>query len=221
MERGEVQKVNVIAKYLVFKGNTWLFTYYDKETKENKTVKRHNDPNWFILLTTGYTIQWFDDKASCKVYSNEVKSLKDEDLIVRSMKDWELFRGKYSEIKEKANAQGYQLCYCLTFLDKGEVNRISFKGASFFNVSELMKKIDINKYKVKFVWCEDGTKGAVKYKMPVIEQGGPISAEENTEADEKLSILKYNRGLNKNTSSEAPATPVEEVKEETDEDLPF
>jgi len=60
-------------------------------------------PEQFILLSQISCIKGWDEKTQSKIYSNEIISTKDEDLIVKSFKSTEpLFNGKYNKNAIKA-----------------------------------------------------------------------------------------------------------------------
>lgn len=220
-DRGETSEVKIINKHLKFNGETGKFSYYDKDKKENINVPLYQDPLGFILLSTGYNISWFDKANKCKVYSNEIKYLKDEKLIVRSMKGWIIVEWLYSEIKDTLATKDYKLHLCITFLDGTEVNRIAFKAAAFYKVSEALKKINIVKNKVMCTWMEEWKQGKITYQMPIFVEGWEINKEEDERANDMLDIIKANRKVVKKPAVEDRVEEEHEMPNTTNDDLPF
>jgi hypothetical protein len=57
-------------------------------------------PIRFVWLASRFKITGFDSDNNCWIYSNEVESLKDNDLVVKSFNWWEIARWKYADIKD-------------------------------------------------------------------------------------------------------------------------
>jgi hypothetical protein len=54
-------------------------------------------PKQFILLLQTSCVKGWDEKSQSKIYSNEVISTKNEDLVVKSFKGGTLYEGKYDK----------------------------------------------------------------------------------------------------------------------------
>jgi hypothetical protein len=92
--------VNPAQKFIEFKGDTGQFQYFDKslgEKGENVVLKQ---PFFFIVLDELSTISGYSDKLGSGFYSNEVHSLNDEILKVKSFKGGFSTTGKYKDIKD-------------------------------------------------------------------------------------------------------------------------
>lgn len=156
---------NPCKKFIEFKGNTGVFQFWNKEKKETEQVAL---PISFIVLDELSTITGFSDMTQSGIYSNEVHSLKDETLNVRTFKGGLKVVGLYADIKGKIAEMGGKFCksvYAGLITKEGlELVNFQLKGISFS--SWLNKEFDVTTSGVTIEDCSDGKKGAVKYKIP-------------------------------------------------------
>jgi hypothetical protein len=94
---------NPCHKFYEFKGDRGVFQYYDKELSENVELKV---PAYFIVLDQLSTIKGYSDAYKSGIYSNEVHSLVNETLRVKSFKGGLRITGKYSDIKDEIKSEG-------------------------------------------------------------------------------------------------------------------
>ena len=94
---------NPATKFIEWKSSKKAFQFYDKEAEETVEIKL---PIEFVILDELSTIKGWHEETESGIYSNEVHSLQNEDLNVRSFKGGDLISGKYSEIKELIKAKG-------------------------------------------------------------------------------------------------------------------
>lgn len=160
---------NPCKKFIQFKGDTGVFQFWDKEAEKNIDLK---EPVSFIVLDELCTISGFSDEFKSGIYSNEVRSLQDQVLNVRSFKGGLRVVGKYADIKGDIGAAGGKFCksvyVALIHDDSIELANFQLKGIAFS--AWLEKTIDLSLHGVTINKYEDGKKGAVKYKIPVYEK---------------------------------------------------
>ncbi len=212
MARADEYKVKTespVVKYLSWSSNDKCFTYWDKASSSNKKVAL---PFNMIHLADMSTIKGWHDASSSGIYSNEVKSTKNEELNVRAFKGGELIKGLYRDIKDRVNALGGDYHASVYGFINGEIVNISLKGAALKAWSDFAtenRSSFLGSY-IAFTGALDAKKGSVKYSVPVCEKGGAISAKDN-EASE-LAHSKLTDYFASRTST--PVTAVEEVQAE-------
>jgi hypothetical protein len=185
----KTQTESPVKKYLSWSSNEKCFTYWDKDSKTNKSLPL---PLNFIHYDEMATIKGWHDTSGSGIYSNEIKSTKSQEFHVRSFKGGEIVSGFYSEIKAKINAAGGDYHISLYAELDGEVVNFSFKGAALMTWSDFAKenrKSFLGNY-VKVAGALDAKKGSVKYSVPVFEIGDNISASVSDESDNNYDSLQ-------------------------------
>lgn len=183
------QTESPVTKYLTWSSDNKCFSYYDKEKKENVNVKL---PITFIHLDELSTIKGWHDASSSGIFSNEVRSTKNQELNVRAFKGGELVKGLYQDIKLRiASFGGHYICSLYAFMD-GEIVNIALKSSSLMVWSEFAKE---NRKAflgttIQVASFTDGKKGAVKFSTPLFSLGKPISLEQNEKAEAAYDLLK-------------------------------
>ena len=198
---------------------------YDKEKKEN--VKTKYDIR-FLFLDQLATMTGYSDTLQAGIWSNEVRSVKRDKLMVHAGKK-QVFAGLYADAKVSVQGSKYaQSVYALGLIE-GEYKLINLKlyGAaltawiSFQESVGGSRKLEGN-VAVVCSGVEDKKKGATKYKVPVFDT---LPAEKDEEemaviADEKLqNYLDAYLSLGKpNVSTEDDDDDIDRI---IDEDAPF
>lgn len=170
---------NPCTRWLEWNGSNGEIRYWDKDSKSLKgqdkkgaylTVKQ---PFVFLLLEELATIKGWHDPSESGIYSNEVKDIKAEVLVVKAFKGGEIASGLYSNIKDRVKAQGgYYVANCyIGFKNEREeltLGSIQFSGASMNAWVEFYKSIRADAYTkaVKISGFTEGRKGAIKYCIP-------------------------------------------------------
>jgi len=191
-----------VKKYLSWSSNEKCFTYWDKESKENKKLPL---PVKFIHYDEMATIKGWHDASGSGIYSNEVKSTKNEPLSVRAFKGGEIANGLYQDIKSKVNSAGGDYHVSLYAELNGEIVNFSFKGAALMTWSDFAKenrKSFLGNY-VNVVGALDAKKGSVKYSTPVFQIGASIEASASDLADKNYDGLKDYFNASKSNSNSA------------------
>lgn len=183
------QTESPVTKYLTWSSENKCFSYYDREKKENVNVKL---PITFIHLDELSAIKGWHDASSSGIYSNEVRSTKNQELNVRSFKGGELVKGIYQDIKLRiASFGGHYVCSLYAFMD-GEVVNISLKSSSLMVWSDFSKenRKSFAGTTIQVASFTDGKKGAVKFSTPLFTLGKPISLTDNEKSEEAYTLLQ-------------------------------
>lgn len=163
-----------IDKYLEWKGagDAGYLSAYNKETGENEQI----DTAEFIVVSETFTIKgWLEDEG--RVYSNEISDFRNDEITVKCGEKT-LVKGLYSNIKSDIAAFGKLHVVVVGLLDDGTTVKMFFKGAAFMAFSDAKRAINLNARKMSITGYTDEKKGAIKYRIPVFEQGGEISGGE-------------------------------------------
>lgn len=192
-----------VTKYVTWSSNDKCFSYYDKEKKENMLLKL---PIKLIHFRDFASVKGFHDSSQSSIYSNEVVSVKNEELVVRSFKGGELLRGLYSDIKLKLKEIGGKYNMSMYSMIDGELVNLSIGGAILQHWSDFSKE-NRGKFLTNYINIDsalDLKKGSVKYSVPVFSLGGAIESEVSNKAD-KLDdeLIEYF-----NKRAKAPAEPI-------------
>lgn len=217
-----------VAKYVTWSSNDKCFSYYDRDKKENVSLKL---PIKLIHFRDFASVKGFHDGSNSSIYSNEVSSVKNEQLIVRSFKGGELIKGLYADIKLKLKELGGKYNMSMYAMIDGELVNISIGGAILQHWSDFSKD-NRGKFLTNYINVDsalDLKKGSVKYSVPVFTLGGAIEAKVSAEAD-KLDdeLLEYFKKRSQSVSETpiahaeiAPQEPSVEILTETTDDLPW
>jgi hypothetical protein len=170
-------------------------TWYDKEAEQEKSMKL---PFTFLVLDELNTITGFSEADHGGFWSNEVRNLTTDDLIVRTSSGIKA-RGLYGQISEGIKAKGakYAKSVYIAFKDEaGElvIGNIKVSGAALTAWIEFNKKFDVYKCAVILEGAKEAKKGANKYFVPIFD-GRNVSEATNQEAahlDETLQAYLSN-----------------------------
>lgn len=162
---------NPAKKFLHFKGDKGIFEYYDKDAEEKKELQA---PFYFIVLDQLSTISGFSNEYNSGIYSNEVHSLMNEILRVKTFKSGISITGKYSDIKDEVKSAGGKFTksvYALMFNENLETEIVNFQlsGAAFsawidFKFSQQLHTVAFDGE------CTQEKTGGIKYQKPVFKR---------------------------------------------------
>jgi hypothetical protein len=162
---------NPAKKFLHFKGDKGIFEYYDKDAEEKKEFYA---PFYFIVLDQLSTISGFSNEYNSGIYSNEVHSLMNEILRVKTFKGGLSITGRYADIKDEVKSAGGKFTksvYALLFNEKLETEIINFQlsGAAFsswidFKFSQQLHAVGFDGE------CTQEKTGGIKYQKPVFKR---------------------------------------------------
>ena len=163
------------ARWIEWSGAEGHYRYYDKEKKESVTI---GDDLTFMLLDTTSTIKGWHEGSESGIFSNEVRDIQQDVLVVKAFKGGTLAEGTYKSIRDKIIASGGHFTanlYAAVKID-GElaIASIQFKGAALRSWMEFCKTNRSELYK-KAIRCkgfEEGRKGKIVYKTPLFNLSG-------------------------------------------------
>lgn len=222
---------NPALRFFQWSGSQGNIKYYDKDKGENVFLDM---PFKFIKLDTLATVTGYSDADDSGFWSNEVRSLKVEPLIVKTRNGVKK-EGLWSEIGEALKAQGAKFAssvYIAYLNDNKELELANFKffGAS---IKEWIDFTNENKIKDGDTVIIDGKnnakKGSNKYFTPT------FSKVETTETDRKEAIkldtelqkyltkyFDYSKADQSKVDSDQDTITDEDTSTEVDEsDIPF
>lgn len=144
--------------------------YYDKDNGINVEVDL---PFSFLVLDELVTITGFSDSEQSGFWSNEVRDLKESELVVRTKRGVRV-RGSYNAIKDEAKSMGAKYAksvYIAYKNDEGElvIGNIKMAGAALNAWIEFGKKFDTEKCAVMITEAQQAKKGKNVYFTPVFE----------------------------------------------------
>lgn len=204
LERPTTASSNPATKFLNWKSEEKCFSYWSKEKEENVKVPL---PLKVLFLEHYHTVKGWHDATQKGIVSNEVYSISNEPLTVRTFGGLELSSGLYKDIKDKTKLSGgvyHRSVYVM--LEDGSIANLQLKGAVVGGLSKesSLTKVEVDGYSEFYKknnrlldnqWIEmksvaDAKKGATKYSIPVFEVGKAITSEENDMANECVATLQ-------------------------------
>lgn len=170
MSRSNPIAKNPATRFFQWGGGEGKVNYYDKEKEEQITVPF---PFTFLVLDELNGVTGFSEKDRSGIWSNDVRDMRKEELIVRS-KGGVLAKGLYANIKDAIKAQGgkYTKQIYIAYKDEsGELVIGHFKasGAALTAWIELTKQLDVYKAAVVITGAKKAKKGATTYYVPKFE----------------------------------------------------
>jgi len=181
---------NPATKFFEWKSDEKCFSYYDKEKSENVLVQL---PFKFLVLDELHSIKGWNDATSSGIFSNEVKFISKETMIVKPFKGNEIAKGLYKDIKEKVqSAGGHYVKSIYIMLEDGSLANLKLKGSAVQKWGEFTAK---TRQRLPDEWVQvskalEGKKGAVKFFTPEFNFERSISDSEADLADEAFNTLE-------------------------------
>lgn len=107
MSYSNPKQKNPAKKFVRWSSTDACFVYYDKENSEDVKIPAGKENGfYFVVLDELNTISGYNKEINSGIYANEVHSLSDEPLNVKSFKGNIKIVGKYAEIKNEINSVG-------------------------------------------------------------------------------------------------------------------
>jgi hypothetical protein len=181
---------NPTTKYFEWKSDDKCFAYYDKDKKENVKIEL---PFKFLTLMEFHTIKGWNDKNQSGVYSNEVKSIGNDELNVRLFKGNQSVKGIYKEIKDTIIAMGGHYTKSIyVMLEDGTIANINIKGSGVQSWGDFTQK---TRSRLSDEWIEVANaielkKGKVNYSIPEFKFATSLNDKESNLADHAYNELK-------------------------------
>ena len=171
MSLSNPRQVNPAQKFIEWSGSKGKFYYYDKTSGENvyfeKTI-------YMVPLDELSTIKGYHDASESGIYSNEVKNITKEKLIVKSFKGGLITSGLYAEIK--GNLEGGKFgksVYCALISNDGkelELANFQFAGSSLGSFIDAKINVDNGNVVSLSPSTEELKKGTTIYFAPKIKK---------------------------------------------------
>lgn len=231
---------NPAVRWFEWSGSKGLVRYYDKDKKENINA---TEPFTFMLLDQLGKVGGWHDASDSGIYSNEVKDIRQELLVVKSFKGGVLAEGLYKDIKDRVNAQGghYVANLYIAFKLDGalKIGSLRFKGAALSAWMEFVKsnRAEVYKNAIQITGFTEGKKGSVIFRVPTFKLLTMSAASNDAAVALDRELQDWLKGyFARNTgdrADHAPTGPVEdytppEPEREyatagaiTDDDIPF
>lgn len=157
-------------KFFKWKGGVGEVVWYDKEEKKEFTVTL---PFRFLVLDELTTIKGYSDLHKSGIWSNEIRSMKQDVLHVKSG-GGVVAVGQYDSIKDTLKAQGGKfarsvyIAYQEAVGEDGEwkLGNINIAGAALGEWFDFRKKNNLNVNGVVIDGKTEDKKGATKFFVP-------------------------------------------------------
>lgn len=183
-----------VKRYYKWNADKGQMAYYDKETETTVLV---DEPFKMIPVDQFSCVEGYNAKAGKGFRSNEVKSTKNEDLIVNWNGGGNIITGKYADIKEKIESLGgkyHSSVYFATPIDgKLELCNLRIKGAGMSAWLDLNKTIKsgVEGNQLTVTKSELQKTGKVEYYSPVFKISKPTMEDYNAAVELDRDLQEY------------------------------
>lgn len=216
---------NPAKKFYKWESENKTFSHYEKETKTNILTEL---PFRFVLLGRPlFCVKGFNEKLNIGLYSNEVRTVKDEITVRYFDKNQPIIaKGVWADVKEKADVVGgkYHLSVYGYDLQNKEIINVDLKGNAIGEWGELFKRCSQRMADeiVIVKGFKDGKKGSVKYTYPTFELERAVSDSELDEVLDALETLKeYHKEYFKGNVQEDLPPVTDDLPPVTDDELDY
>lgn len=232
MSRSTLKTVeNPAAIFAEWSSTDKCLKYYDRKEEINKLIQI---PFKFIVLDTLATIKGFSDDDKSGFWSNEVRNINDDKLIVRTKKG-KAAEGLYKDIINSRDLTGAKFCQSVYAMANNKIINLQFFGASLGQWIDFRKKekSKIFTMAVQITGCLEDKKGKTVFFKPVFELIA-CTPEENARAMEldkelqeyltdylKLSVKQEFPDRIEEEHEDTPAPTVNDVPAEQENNFPF
>lgn len=165
MSRSNPIPTNPAKRYFKWSGSKGKLMYYDKEKQQEVEVKL---PFTFLVLDQLATITGFNEQDKSSYWSNEVRSIAKEELVVRTSNGTKQ-SGLYKDLADvRSKGAKYAKSVYLAFEDNGEyvIGNLKAAGAALTSWIEFSNKVVVTNGKVSLTGSEEAKKGATTYFTP-------------------------------------------------------
>lgn len=161
---------NPAEKFFQWDGKKGGFNWFDKSKGEKGERVHLPLPFEFAVLDVLATVKGFDDKTQSGYWSNEVRNVGEDQLIVRT-KEGVVGKGLYKDIIDRLSGASYCQSVYIGYSENGtlRLGNLQLTGIALSSWIEYRKKHKIYSGKIIVNRMLDGRKGAVEYKIPVFE----------------------------------------------------
>lgn len=226
------QLKNPATKWFEWDSDKSTIKHYDKEEKKHI---HHKLPFTFLVLDQTATITGYNEQSESGIYSNEVKSTKNDKLNVKAFKGGVLANGLYADIKDSVKSQGGKFTSNVYIAYKEgkqyALGCIQFKGASLQSWSDFSKnhRGSIMTKAIEIASFDKGKKGKVEYTTPAftLRDASEEANDKAVEMDKQLQeyFAQY-MGQHTEVANQVQAvtkqeSPFAELNDSEISDLPF
>jgi hypothetical protein len=209
---------NPATKFIEWKSEKKHFQYFDKQAEKNIDIKL---PFKFLVLDTLSTIKGYSDIDKSGFWSNEIRDIKHDELIVRTKKGT-CYKGLYDGLAGARDCTGSKYCQsvyiALKTKDGMEIANIQILGAALGQWIDFRKKNNIMEGAIEVSEFESGKKGKTEYNMPVFKKIA-TTKESDEEAKKLDKILQEYLSLYFKKPQKEDVSLIEEiVSDQTPED---
>lgn len=221
------ESVHPCKRWLQWNGEKGEFKYFDKslgDKGENVAVKAKMT---FILLDELCTLKGWHDSSESGIYSNEVRNITTDKMVVKAFKGGTLGEGLYKDIKDKVKAQGakFNINLYIAYKDaEGNlaIGSIMVQGAALNAWIEFKQEHGKACYEksIKISGVAEGKKGKITFKTPIFELAD--ISEASNEAAKQLDVTLQDhlkKYLSKNGTSTEGGANTEHIDKEVDEEV--
>ena len=178
MSLSNPRQVNPAKKFIDWSGSKGKFKYFDKTRGEKGEDVYFDNSIYIIPLDKLNTIRGYHDQSKSGIFSNEVKNLSKEKLIVRSFKGGIIASGLYAEIKGKLEGGKFSnsIYAAMITVSKDDVTlelvNLQFYGSAIGSLIDARVNVDSGEVISLSPSTEKLTKGNTEYFAPVIKKHG-------------------------------------------------
>lgn len=214
--------INPSKTFFEWSGSLGKLKYFDKNIGEKGTNVLVELPFTFLVLDKLVTIKGFSDAAQSGFWSNEIRNLKTEKLIVKTKKGTEQ-EDFYANLAPTLNkgACYSQSVYIAYFENEVlTIGNLNLSGSAIGPWIEYCKGKNIFKGAITIASALPATKGATKYFIPVFKEVKELKPETETSAIELDKVLQeYLTAYFKRSGLQENITPDEVVTNKQKEDI--
>jgi len=217
----QIEIINPSKYFFEWQGSTGKIKYFDKNKGEKGEQVILPLPFSFLVLDKLATIKGFSDEDSSGFWSNEIRSIKDEKLTVRTKKGiYE--QAYYPELKSTGKGAKYSQSVYIAYKDGNELVLANFQifGSAIGAWIDLCKGKDIYKYAITISGATAAKKGATNFFIPEFKLSAVISPETEAKAIELDKTLQdYLNAYFKRNNSHEEVAPADVVTDKQKEDI--
>lgn len=212
-----------VHKYMTWAGGSGELQWYDKEAQKRVKVPL---PFRFLYLDQLVTITGFSDSDKSGIWSNEVRSIKDQ-LVVKTSSGT-IATGSYESLKDHLKAQGgkYACSVYIAYQEaSGEdaewvIGNIKFSGAGLGAWFDFRKRHNLEEGAIRITGSATDKKGATTFHIPVIQAAEATSTEDDLAKELDTQVQQYLKTYLAQRK-EAEVVTEEDITEDLDVDKPI
>jgi hypothetical protein len=224
MSRSNPQQTNPAKRFFDWSGGKGILQYYDKEKQERVEVKL---PFEFLVLDELATVTGYCDQDQSRYWSNEVRSVARDELIVKTSKGIKE-AGLYKNLADvRSKGAKYAKSIYIAFKDGDEyvIGNIKAYGAALTAWIEFSGTCNPQNGKVLLTGSQEAKKGATTYYVPTFSYMSASSDENEIAIDLDKELQVYLTKYLTAAHSEPPEAtqPLKDAGliEDIDEDEPI